>query len=68
MENGTPVSPARSGLQPRPNCMYSVHTRKKMPSATPKTVCTAIPAAKLLTLNSDSSTSGEPSRALLRRS
>lgn len=61
MENGTPVRPARSGLQPRPICMYSVQTRKKMPITTPKVSCTAMPAAKLFTLNSDSSTSGEPS-------
>ncbi len=39
-----------------------------MPSATPNTVCTAMPAAKLFTLNRDSSTSGDPSRAPLRRS
>jgi len=34
-----------------------------MPSAMPNTVCTAMPAAKLFTLNRDSSTSGEPSLA-----
>ena len=28
--------PARSALQPRPICMYSVQTRKKMPRPTPK--------------------------------
>jgi hypothetical protein len=66
IENGTPVSPACSGVQPRPTCMYSVQTRKKIPRPTPKTVWTAMPAAKLFTLNRDSSTSGDPSRAALR--
>ncbi len=67
-ENGTPVSPARRALQPSPICMYSVQTRKNTPRPTPNTVCTAMPAAKLFTRNSDSSISGDPSRAPLARS
>ena len=33
---GRRSGPALSGLQPSPVCMYSVHTRKKMPSADPE--------------------------------
>lgn len=39
-----------------------------MPSPMPKVSCTAMPAAKLLTRNSDSSTSGEPSLRAFDRS
>jgi hypothetical protein len=48
--------------------MYSVQIRKKMPVVAPNTSCTPMPAAKLLIRNSESSTSGEPSRRVLARS
>ena len=66
--NGTPVSPACSGLNPRPIWSHSEKVRKNAGMPMKKMPARASPGTNEGWRNRSRSTRGEPSRAFLRRS
>ena len=67
-EKGRNVSPACSGLKPRPSCRNRVSTSANEAMPRKNVTATAMPALNARSRNRLSGTSGEPSRRALIRS
>ena len=64
-ENGRKVTPACSGVKPRPSCRNRVSTSPNEAIPRKNVIAMAIPTLNSRWLNSRSGTSGEPSRRVL---